>query len=278
MNFLSNFIKGIFIGTGAILPGISSGVLCVVFGIYEKLLNSVLDFFKSPMKNLKYLLPIILGGIIGIFLVSKLLIFLFDNYNLITCFCFIGLILGSIPSILKQAKLKDKRSNSKILNYLFLLLTLSFSMFLVAMETLNENANFFAGSDAMPSFMKLFFSGLLMSGGVVIPGISSSVILMILGVYNVYLQAISSLNFFVLIPMGIGLLIGGVIFLKIIQFLFRNFKSYTYYAITGFTLGSVFELFPGIEFSLYGFLSIVCGIVCFFVANSFEKISKNSVK
>ena len=275
MNFLFDFIKGIFIGAGAILPGISSGVLCVVFGIYEKLLNSVLDFFKAPIKNLKYLLPIIFGGIIGVLIVSKLLIYLFNNFNSITCFCFIGLILGSIPSILKQAKLESTNSNNKILNYLFLLLTLSFSMFLVAMETLNENAQIFIENAETPNTLKLFYSGLLMSAGVVIPGVSSSIILMILGIYNIYLQAISSLNLFILIPMGIGLLIGGFVFLKIIQFLFKHYKAYTYYAITGFTLGSIFVLFPGIEFSLYGFLSIIFCVLCFFIANSFEKIGKN---
>ena len=87
-----------------------------------------------------------------------------------------------------------------------------------------------------------------MSAGVVIPGISSSVILMLAGTYTTYLSGIASINLAILIPMGIGLIIGCILFLKIITFLFEHFKSHTYFAICGFTLGSVFILLPEFNF------------------------------
>ena len=93
MNIIINIIKGIFIGAGAIVPGVSSGVLCVIFGIYEKLLDSVLNFFKAPLKNLKILLPILIGGGIGVLIFSNALNYLLYNYPIQTKSIFIGLII-----------------------------------------------------------------------------------------------------------------------------------------------------------------------------------------
>ena len=104
MKFIFDMVKGIIIGSGAILPGISSGVICVTLGIYESLLYRVANFFKAPWENLKFFTPYIIGGAIGVVLVGRLLLFLFENYNTPTCFVFIGLILGCFPSVLKQAR------------------------------------------------------------------------------------------------------------------------------------------------------------------------------
>ena len=93
MNFISNLIKGIVIGAGAILPGISSGVICVIFGVYEKLLNSILNFFKNIKENFKLLFPIALGAIFGIVLFGNILKVLFYSYPIQTKFTFIGLII-----------------------------------------------------------------------------------------------------------------------------------------------------------------------------------------
>lgn len=93
MDFIFNFIKGIAIGAGAILPGISSGVICVIFGIYEKLLNAVLNFFKNLKENFKLLFPIALGAVIGIVLFGNILKSLFYTYPIQTKFTFIGLII-----------------------------------------------------------------------------------------------------------------------------------------------------------------------------------------
>ena len=98
MNFFKSFIKGIAIGAGAILPGISSGVLCVIFGIYETLLNCVLNFFKNIKHNFKILFPIALGTFCGILLFGNILKYIFYAYPIQTKYIFIGLILGSIPA------------------------------------------------------------------------------------------------------------------------------------------------------------------------------------
>lgn len=104
-----------------------------------------------------------------------------------------------------------------------------------------------------------------MSAGIVIPGVSKTAILMMLGMYSDYLSAISNLNFAILIPIGIGLIIGAIIFMYIINFLFSHFKSYTYFLILGFVLGSVLVIFPGFSYSFECILGILSAIFCFII-------------
>ena len=108
MSFLKDFSKGFLIGAGAILPGISSGVLCVIFGIYENLLNCVLNFFKNIKQNFKFLFPFAFGAFIGIVLLGNILKYLFFAYPIQIKFAFIGLILGSIPALIKTINSKIK--------------------------------------------------------------------------------------------------------------------------------------------------------------------------
>lgn len=266
MNKFVKYVQGITLGAGAILPGISSGVMCVVFGIYEKLLNSILNFFDNWKQNINYLLPIILGVFTGIILFGNILKYLFNTYYMPTCFAFIGLILGSISSISRQSK-TDKITIYHILCF-FLTLTFSIYLFLIEKNSTNiENLY----NENWPIFY-LILSGFFMSAGVVIPGVSSSVILMILNIYPTYLNAISTLNLSILIPIGIGLIIGGLIFLKITHFLLEKFKSYTYFAIIGFVIGSIPVLYPGFQFNLTGIISILLFFICFFISKLLDKI------
>lgn len=273
MNFILNIFKGILIGAGAILPGISSGVLCVVIGIYETLISRILHFFKNFKENFLYFLPLIIGAGISVIFVSKILLFLLENYNVPTSFCFIGLILGCIPSVFKHANSDSNNYKSnKFLKYLFLILTFSFSIYLLALEKTNLTTTI---TNETISFFELIKCGALMSAGVVIPGVSNTIILMLLGVYNIYLKAIATLNFTILIPMGIGLIIGGILFLKLIEFLFLHFKTYTYYAIIGFTIGSSFILIPQFTFSVITLFSILLMIICFFISYKLTLLEKS---
>lgn len=266
MNFLVNYIKGIFIGAGAIIPGISSGVLCVVFGIYEKLLNSILNFFKDWKNNIKFLTPFIFGGLTGLIIFSNIILFLFESYPEITSFTFIGLILGCIPSIFKICNSKEK---FKLHYILFFIVSFIIAILLILLEnTLSSNIGIYSGDSF--SFEFLLLAGFLMSAGVVVPGVSSTIILMLLGVYETYLYAVSIVNFRILLPMGIGLLIGGFLCMKLIQFLLNKYHSQTYYSILGFVIGSIFILVPNIEFDTTGILSILFCLIGIIVSSSFS--------
>ncbi|MCI9063810.1 MAG: DUF368 domain-containing protein, partial [Clostridia bacterium] len=228
MNFLKDFIKGIAIGSGAILPGISSGVICVIFGIYETLLNCVLNFFKNIKENFKILFPIVLGIFAGILLFGNILKYVFYAYPIQTKFIFIGLILGNIPPLVKKACYKQ---SFKLSYLIYMLLTFAIGVGLVILE--NNLSTITSATEYSYTF--LIISGFLMSAGVIIPGISSTLILMLLGVYDAYLISVSSLYLPLLIPMGIGLFIGSIICMKLIKFLLDKFYTQTFFSIIGFT-------------------------------------------
>ena len=168
---IQNFFIGMLLGAGAILPGISSGVLCVIFGMYDKLINSIFGLFKNFKKNFFFLFPIALGGIIGVLLFGNILQALFDNFPTQTSFCFIGLILGSIPILVKKV---NSEYPFKFRYLLFALFSFSIGVFLVYLE---NKLNFSNTVDNF-SIAFLILSGFLMSIGVVFPGVSNTLILM----------------------------------------------------------------------------------------------------
>lgn len=250
MHWVKDCIKGIAIGAGAILPGISSGVLCVILGIYEKLLNAVINLFKDFKNNIKFLLPILIGGGIGVLIFSNILNILFYEFPIQTNSIFIGLIVGTIPSLVKEVNKKDK---FRMRNIIYTIIAFCIGIFTVILE---DRMEIFYSDDI--SYIYLFISGLIMSIGVIVPGVSSTIILMLMGIYPIYLQSISSLYLPVLIPMGIGLILGCLIVMKITKNLIDNYYGKTFYAIIGFTLGSVFVLMPDVNNYLEGILSVVC--------------------
>lgn len=236
MRFIKSFFQGILIGAGAILPGISSGVLCVIFGIYENLLNCVLSFFKNIKENFKYLFPIGVGSIIGVVLFGNILKYLFFAYPIQIKFIFIGLILGSIPSLIKES---TSKVNFKPYYLIFTLITLLLGIFLVTLEQKISKFN-----DTDYNFLFLVISGFFMSAGIIIPGVSNTLILMLLGIYELYLDAVSIIYLPFLFPLLIGIFLGSIFFMKLTKFLLDKFYPQTFFAIIGFTLGSVFILYP----------------------------------
>ena len=244
-------------GAGAILPGISSGVLCVIFGIYETLLNCTLNFFKNIKYNFKLLFPIGLGTLVGIILLGNILKYVFYAYPVQTKFMFIGLIIGSVPELFKKA---NSKKGFKLSYLIYFILSFSVGVLLVLLE---KKLNFSENNISQFSFAYLLISGFFMSAGVIIPGVSSTLILILMGVYDAYLLSVSSLYIPFLLPLGIGLIIGSFVCMKLIKFLLDNYYSQTFYCIIGFTLGSIFVLYPGISClndAILGALGLLLGL------------------
>lgn len=166
MHFLSNFIKGIFIGLGAILPGISSGVICIVVGLYEKLLNSVLKFFKDIKGNIKFLFPIVLGIIVGIILFSNIILYCFNVIPCQTKSLFIGLLLGSIY-VLSKSCITQKYNTKKAYIYISFFICFLIGLGLIYLENITNSSIEYTSN----SFSSLFLilSGFFMSIGIVVP-------------------------------------------------------------------------------------------------------------
>lgn len=250
MNFLKNCLKGIAIGAGAILPGISSGVLCVIFGIYEKLLDAFLNFFKDIKQNFKFLLPLLIGGVIGVVIFSRLMDYFLSYYPIHTKSIFIGLILGTIPMLLKKVNQKEK---FRKINLIYMGIALVIGLVTVWAENVLDVNSIEHGSIGY-----FTFCGFLMSVGIVVPGVSSTIILILLGVYSIYLQSVSSLYLPILVPMVIGIGVGSLLFMKITKVLLNKFYAPTFYSIIGFTLGSIFVLIPQTSNIIEGLISVFC--------------------
>lgn len=164
ITFFKNIFIGILIGSGAILPGVSSGVILVSLGLYELLLNTTLNFFKNIKEHLKLLFPIILGCIVGVVLFGNILNKFYVSYPNILKFCFIGLILGTIPSVIKTANNSSKYIESKNI-----LLAISSFIITILMIIIEKNITNSSSTTSQFNYFYLILSGFLMSIGIVVP-------------------------------------------------------------------------------------------------------------
>ncbi len=187
-----------------------------------------------------------------------------------TSFCFIGLICGSLPILFKQA---NQKKGFRLHYSIFLLAAFGIGLLSIRLETVLP-ALIQVDSNSI-SFFYFVLAGFAMSIGIVVPGVSSTVVLMCLGVYSHYLNAVATANLSILFPMGIGVLLGSILFLKIIQFLLDKYYSQTFYAIIGFVLGSIFVLYPGIEFTGQGILPLLLFMISFCIGLAFEKLDSS---
>lgn len=238
MNYLILIFKGFFIGIGKIIPGVSGSLIAITLGVYDRLLESISRFYKK--ENIKFLVPLGAGIMVAIMLTSNLLTYLLDSYYAITMLFFIGLIMGA-TSITKES-FKGKNIFCFLISFL-----LVFSLCFVKTK---------AGIVKDYSFFVMILIGLIEAITMVIPGISGTAIMMIIGCYatilNMFSNPISNLS--LLIPFGIGIFIGVIVISKILSSLFRKYNDKINSCILGFTLSSVFLLIIKVFKSKYNLL------------------------
>ncbi|MBZ2175498.1 DUF368 domain-containing protein [Schnuerera sp. xch1] len=255
---LSNFLKGLVIGTGAIAPGVSGGAIAVVFGMYRNLTRAIANIFTDFKNKVLYLIPIGLGGIIGILVFSNIFKYLFKNYNIEIRYLFIGLMLGTFPSLFKTANKNGFKKKYMIPFIIALSITVMF--------TLSENNIIDIIPNGEPGTIQLILYGIIIGFGTIIPGVSSSVILMYIGAYDFVLEAISTIDLLLLIPMGIGFGICFLLLAKVISTLFDKLYGFTYYAVLGFVLGSIIPIYPGFILNFKYFIGVLIMIVGFYLS------------
>ncbi len=243
------FLKGIIIGIGKIIPGVSGAMLSISLGVYEQLISSMANIFKETKKNLQFLLIIGSGIIISIMLSSNIIMHCLDNYYLSTMLLFIGMIIGCIPNIAKMAKKNITRRNVILMLIPFIILLL--------LNVFSNNAFYIS-----TNFFNLVLIGILEALTMIIPGISGSAILMMLGVYETIIDSLSSLNHLdILIPFIIGIVIGVISLSKIINELFKKHNISCYYVILGFSVATIFILLGNIFVISYSFYEIFKGLL-----------------
>lgn len=283
MSRFKTIVGGFFIGLANIIPGVSGGTMAVIFGIYDKLINGVLAFFKSPIKTVKDLFPILLGLVIGIVFGVFVIDFGYQNVPLLTTLIFIGLIMGGVESIYKKIQSKDYKH--------LIVFGLSF-LLMILLPILNTNLSVHTG---FIYYVMLLLVGFIAAGTMIAPGISGSMVLLLLGYYSHVLglakgglEAVFTLNFTQLFSLilpimmfVIGAAIGLVVFSKLISIVMKNYESLFYTSVFGLLLSSPISILillnqdqPLVSF---GMVEIISGIIlCIGAAYLSYVIIKNS--
>lgn len=236
---LSNFIKGICVGGSMLIPGVSGGSMAMILGIYNELISAISSFFKHKRNSIALLGTFSIGGLIGMLLFAKPLLYLTDKYTFPMMYFFIGAVLGSIPMIYKQAEIK-KISVSSVL-YVVLGLFIILLVSCIPKELFDVNLN-----NGIKDYLLLIIAGIVCAIALVLPGISVSYMLLVLGMYEETIRAIDEFYFPYLIPLGIGLLIGIILTTKTLEKAMNSYSECSYLIILGFVIGSVVQVFPGI--------------------------------
>ena len=239
---MRNVFRGMVMGITDLIPGVSGGTIAMVLGIYPELIASINGILsKNWRKHLLFLAPLIIGIGISLVVFSHLIEWLIVYHSQPLFFFFNGLILGIIPFLLRTA---DFKKTFKIRHYGVLVVAAIFVastgfIRVDSMVSIWTNLTF-------NNYLYLFFSGWIASSAMILPGISGSLILLLLGVYPTVINAISSINIPVIIVVGFGIVIGIMITSKLIQYLFSQYSSLTYAVIIGLVLGSIIVIFPGL--------------------------------
>ena len=265
-----NTLRGMVIGIANVIPGVSGGTLMVSMGIYDKLILVLTHFIKRMKEAIALLVPIAIGMLLSIAIFAKIFSeFLFPRFPLQTNLFFIGLIIGGIPVIYKKVKGNTIRL-PQIIAFVLLFATV------VGFSLVGEGG----GSSADITFsvgnvLKLFGVGIIAAATMVIPGVSGSMIMMILGYYNTIIDTVNNFinalksfdipamldTFVVLIPFGIGVVVGAVAVAKLIEFMLNKFPLVTYWAIIGLIVASPFAIIFMMEIGTVGVVEIVTGLV-----------------
>ena len=259
-------------GISDLIPGVSGGTIAFILGIYDRLLTSISGFFSREWKkHIGFLLPLGIGIGLTLLLFSRVIDFLLKNYPQPTQFFFLGLIIGVIPFISKQAGV---RKNFKFGHFILLLIV---GAALATTAFIKPADSAVITSLTMQNTVGLFFAGWLGSMAMLLPGVSGSFVLLLLGVYSTAINALSTLNIPIIIVIGAGVIIGFIVSSRVIHFLLERFTHATFAAIIGLIIGSVFVIYPGIPESGTPFvMSVIALITGLIVANIFNAASPSS--
>ena len=226
---MKNFFKGIIAGIGGVAPGLSGSVLLIIMGLYQDTLDALGTLLGNFKKNIRFLFPIISGMFIGVLLFSKVIDFFLSNYEMPTRFCFLGLILGTVPLFYKEVK----KNGFARKYYVIIILAAVLGTWLF---TLNPDA--FAQIEN-PTLFQSIFLGVAVAATAIVPGADPAVLLSTLGYYELYVSSLADFDLRVLLPMLIGLAIGGCGISFGMSMLFRHFYTATFSVIFGIFLSMI---------------------------------------
>lgn len=241
ISWMVRFLKGTAIGIGAILPGLSGGVLAVIFGVYDAMIRFLANLTRKFWKNVMYFIPVGLGLIFGILLFSVVVDAAFGKYAAQFTCLFIGFVVGTFPSLYRQAGREGRNTKDLVT---------------MAVAAVAIFALMYVGGSALlsvtPSIPVWIASGALIGLGMIVPGMSPSNFLIYFGLYDKMAAGIKNFDLGVILPLTVGLIICVLLFAKLVAWAFDRFYSVMYHLILGMVIGSSLAIFPTVVFPAFG--------------------------
>ena len=258
-------IQGAIVGVGAILPGVSGGVLLVAFGLYEPLMELLTTPKKALKENYQIFAPFIAGWALGFVLLAKVVEILFSFAPDVAIFLFFGLVCGTIPDMFKKSEEANKDTG--------------WTPFVISLSASYIFFHIIEGGEAIvipENFLSFLFCGFMWGLSLIVPGLSSSTVLMFLGIFEPLTEGIGSFNFTVLIPFVIGIIITVLLLAKLVNMMFKKHYAVISRIILGFVISSSLKTLPHAFGSVWTMIiSVICCGVGFAVAILMEKSEKN---
>ena len=240
--------KGAVVGGTMLIPGVSGGTMCIILGIYDRLIHAVSTFFQNKRVNFWLLFWFCLGGGLGILLLSQPLFRVMELFPRPAGFFFMGAVAGSVPMTFQKAKVSNFSWHVPV----YVIAGMIIVWALAKLPTMEQLEN-----GSIQQYLMLIVAGVVAAVALILPGISVSYLLLVLGLYAPTIQAIGRFDFLFLLPLGVGLILGIVATTKLLEHLMQSYPRPTYLTILGFVVASIPTIFPGLP---QGFEWLVCGI------------------
>jgi putative membrane protein len=231
-------LKGFIIGSSMSVPGVSGGTMAILLGIYDKLISSVSRFLKDIKGNIIFLMKVCIGAGIGIFTLSNVIKKLLEFAPIPVSLFFLGAVIGGVPALYKKTKTNDSKSTVSSIIYFIVGLAAVISIGFIPTGTISV-----ASGSGVGHYLMLFVTGVIIALALVLPGISTSHMLLVLGMYDSMLDAISSFDIIYVGTLGVATLIGIFLITRPIEWTMNKFPRQTYCVVIGFVIGSTWEIF-----------------------------------
>lgn len=271
MEDLKNVIKGMIIGIANVIPGVSGGTMAVMLDVYDKILMAL--SLKNIKDNFKFLMALGIGTVVGIFVFSTAITYLYENYYMILNFCFIGLVIGSIPMIYRKAKFDGVVEK----NWIPFIISLMFMVMVAIIGSMGEASGSALNIEVLDSpvlMVWVFIATFISTIAMILPGISGSFMMLLFGCYTLIMRAISELQIGILVVTALGVLAGGFVGIKFIKIMIRKHPQALYFAILGLVIGSIFTIYPGFSLDANGAIALFGMCACAALSYGFDRLSK----
>ncbi|MDY0224645.1 MAG: DUF368 domain-containing protein [Candidatus Methanomethylophilaceae archaeon] len=251
---IKQFIVGILVGIASMLPGVSGAVVAVCFGVYERLIADLADISHKLRSDLPFILILGFGILAGMMAIAFGLKYASDNYETLLMFFFVGLIAGQIPQLYNLTSAPEPLNITNVLAFIIGLVIMGSFLFIGtgSDQTLSHD---------LATVVYMLIIGIILAVSKIAPGISGSTILLVLGLYYPLIDVMTSLDLALLIPVGIGLIIGILGFSKVMNYVLNCHRRSTYLMILGLTVGSLFVVISLATNDLYTMMDVITGII-----------------